>query len=323
MSRSDGRGRAALSLLALTALTLSLQVGPAAAGGLKAPQASVASDATAPAQVVADTGQNQVTEQTCQMYGSSNGYGMVCTDPAGGGGSRSLVSYLEGRPLPECWDEPAPEGYRGAPRDDPGSYWLRTCLRGLDRTTLLRTGKLELGFTIVHLPPGQQVILTPGQETVIRYFFGSGQIPFPVLATSPSVTPRAQEPVTFGLYAPTSTPPLTTQGVTMYAKVVQLQVDPGDGSPLITCRGPGELLTRQQLADPGRADADTVCKHSYERSSADAGTAGPARDRYPARVTAFWQIRYRTAGGERVLGTYEKSSVNQVRVTEVQTLVIS
>lgn len=318
------RDRGALALLVLTVLTLSLslQVGPAAAGLRETPP-PVEESSGPVTPVVADTTENYATQQTCQMYGSSNGYGMVCTDPGGGSGSRSLVSYLEGQPLPECWDKPAPDGYRGIPRDEPGSYWLRTCLSGLDRTTLLRTGKLELDFTIVYLPPDRQVILTPGQETVIRYFFGSGQIPFPVLGTAPSVTPRAQEPITFGLYEPTSTPPLTTQGVTMYAKVVQLHVDPGDGSPLITCRGPGELLTREELADPARADADTVCKHAYERSSADAGTAGPARDRYPARVTAFWQIRYLTPAGERVLGTYEKTSVNQIRVTEVQTLVVS
>ncbi len=150
------------------------------------------------------------------MYGSSNGYGMVCTDPGGGSGSRSLVSYLEGEPLPECWDKPAPDGYVGIPRDEPGSYWLRTYLSGLNRTTLLRTGKLELAFTIVYLPPGGQVILTPGQDTVIRYFFGSEQTdPLPGARNR-----RVGHPPGPGadLYEPTSTPPLTTKGVTMYAR---------------------------------------------------------------------------------------------------------
>lgn len=304
-----------LGLLLAAALVLaSALLGPPAHAGLgEVPPTSG---------VVADTVQRTAPERTCNLYGSANGFGMVCTDPSGGSGSRSLVSLLGGKPLPECWDEPAPAGYRGVPRDDPGRYWLRTCLRGLDRNTLVRTGKLSLDFTIDYLPPDAEVLLTPGQEQVIRYFFGSGQIPFPVLSTSPTEAPRVREPITFGLRE-ARTPSITTQGVTMYAVVVQLRVDPGDGSPVITCRGPGELLTAEELTDPARADVDTVCRHSYERSSASAGTGRFERDRYPARVTASWEIRYSSPTGEKVLGTYEKTSVNQIRVTEVQTLVVS
>jgi len=313
---SRGRRSLTRAVVALSALGLVLATTPAGAVPKEAPPGS---------RIPVNTSEEKASAGTCSMYGSQNGFGMVCSDPNGGRGSRTLVSFLEGKTLAECWDEPPPENFQGEPRDEPGEYWLRTCLAGLDRKTLRRLGALELDFEIVFLPPDEQVILTPGEKVVVRYFFGSGQIPFPVVGVSPTPYPRVGEPLTFGLLGPTRTPELTTAGVTMYAEAVQLRVEPADGSPgIIVCRGPGELLAAEQIDDPARREADTVCLHTFERTSAGAGHIGMHRDRYRVKVNASWQIRYRVGDGpEQVLGTYEKSSVNQIRVTEVQTLVVS
>lgn len=315
-----GRWRArSAGIAGLSALALVLSAAPAGA---------VPSEVPPDSRIPVNTDEAQASAGTCRMYGSQNGYGMVCSDPSGGAGSRSLVSYLEGRELPQCWEEQPPENFQGEPRDEPGQYWLRTCLTGLDRKTLRRLGALELDFEIVFLPPGEEVLIEEGsgEDIVIRYFFGNGQIPFPVVGVSPTPYPRVGEPVTFGLLGDTRTPELTTAGVTMYAEAVQLRVETADGSGdgIVTCRGPGELLTAEEIDDPARRDADTVCLHTFERTSAGAGHIGMHRDRYRVKVNASWQIRYRVGDGpEQVLGTYEKSSINQIRVTEVQTLVVS
>lgn len=292
----------------------------ASAGASSVSGGDPAPAATPPA---VDPVQRVASARTCTMYGSANGFGMVCSDGSGGTGLGSLLALLGGRPLPGCWDDPAPDGFSPPqPQSGPGGWWLQTCLHGLDPVTLTRTGPLSLDFAFAYLPPGGQVQLTAGQRSVIDYFYGQGQIPFPVLATSPTSSPRVNEPVSFRVLD-TSTPHVNTGGVEMYAQVVGLQIDPGDGTDPIYCTGPGRDLTADQLADNTLVAAPDVCAHTYQRSSYRAGQVGDIADRYPVTATAYWQIRYLDDTGEHVLGTYTKQALNALRVTEIQTLIVT
>ena len=66
-----------------------------------------------------------------------------------------------------------------------------------------------------------------------------------------------------------------------------------------------------------------VCRSRYERSSDEAG-GGQSPDRYPVRVGAFWQEHFDRGDGPQPLQRpHEKPTTQQVRVTDVQTLVVS
>ena len=90
----------------------------------------------------------------------------------------------------------------------------------------------------------------------------------------------------------------------------------------VDCSGGGLARTAQEL-DEGDPRDTRVCRHAYDRSSDEAG-AGTRGDRFPARVTAYWQVFVDDCNGPVPFrDAYEKTSTNLVRVTEVQTLVVS
>lgn len=267
----------------------------------------------------------------CRAYGSSAGFGVACTGPGGKGGS--LRALLNG-PLPECWHSDPPEGFRApATTQDQGEgrWWLRTCMTGVDRSTLKPAGTgISLTYGYEFLPPGAERQLNPGEEKVIDALVARGQvpIPFPLAETSPTASPRVGQVASFALANETRTRSITVDGVTMYAEVTGLRVEPeGLGGPVVTCDGPGRALTAAEV-DAGRADGADVCAYTYERSSFRAGEGDrdrDSRDRYPVRVTALWTVHWSTddARGNGTFGPFPKSAFNEVRVAEVQTLVVS
>lgn len=261
----------------------------------------------------------------CRMYGSDRGFGVACTGPGGSGGS--LRSLLSG-PLPECWHEGPPEGFRPPARQGGGEgrWWLRTCMTGVDRTTLAPTGSggISLTYGYDFLPPGEARELTEGEQTVIDALVARGQvpIPFPMVETYPSASPRVGETVSFALSNETTTRSISIDGITMQARVVGLRVEPeGVGGPVLQCDGAGRELTAEQV-DDGATQAPDVCAYTFDRSSFQAGEQS-GRDRYPAAVTALWEVQYSSDRGSGTLGPFEKRAFTEVRVAEVQTLVVS
>lgn len=262
----------------------------------------------------------------CRAYGSASGFGIACAGPGGSG--TSLRDYL-GHDLPECWDEDPPATFV-PPRTIPGArWWLHVCLSGLDLHTLdVRPGGLSLAYGYVPLVPGVEHHLTVEERYVVDRLLVQGQvpIPFPRVRVSPSSSPRVGEVVAFSLDGATTAGPLTRGGISMTARVVSLMVEPlGEGGPRTTCTGAGRPIDTAEVqragGDPAALGAD-VCAWRYDRSSYRAGV-GDAPDRYPVRVTASWAITYTRGADSGVLGPFDTSAVNQVRVAEVQTLVVS
>ncbi len=253
------------------------------------------------------------------MYGSASGFGLACAVPSGG---LSLLELLKRNPIPPCWDTAVPAGFT-PPRIEvgPGRWWVHTCMTGLNVDNP-DPHAVTMSFEFRFLDPGAERVLTPAEQAIVLRFSGDRQIPFPLLATTPMASPRVGQDLSFSLLNDHATASLTTGGVTMYAQVVHLQVRPlGDRGTAVDCDGPGQPMTAEGLAAAAEGDP-SICRYTYLRSSDQAG-GGVGGNRYPAHVTAFWTIFYDDGSGPVAFGTFRKESVNQIRVTEVQTLVVS
>lgn len=276
-------------------------------------------------------------ESTCRIYGSSSGFGLLCSHGVGG---KSLAQLLDEAGIDTtrkfCWDDrDLPDGFQApAPTTGAGRWWLRTCLSFDGAVT---RDNADLTYEFVFHTPGAEDELNDTQAAVITLVTGRGQMPFLQVQTSPIASPRVGQDVAFSLLCDSSkldcsrsdqgfisTSKLDVGGVTMHAELVHLRVRPEGAarSETIDCNGAGLARTAEQLAT-GAQDDPRVCRYSYDQSSDGAG-GGASGDRFPAEVTAYWQIYYDDGTGPRPLGaTYEKTSISQVRVTEVQTLVVS
>jgi hypothetical protein len=78
--------------------------------------------------------------------------------------------------------------------------------------------------------------------------------------------------------------------VTVTAAPVRLEFDPGDGSPPVSCAGPGPVFT-PDAAEPDRPPA---CSHTY----ADASSAAPDGRAWPARLTIGWRVTWTASDGQ-------------------------
>ncbi len=277
---------------------------------------------------------------SCSIYGSSSGFGLLCSAAAGG---RTLAQLLSEAGIDSrgefCWDDPdLPDGFEpDRPLTGPGSWWLHTCLSFDDGVVSRLTTNLSYEYRF-HAP-GDQEELTDRQEVALRRVTGRGQIPFLQVQASPVSSPRVSQPVAFSMLCDDevvctdtaagrriSTPPTVVGGVTMHAELVHLRVLPEGpatrAQDVVDCAGAGLPDTAEQLDQRPAGDL-RVCRYEYDRSSNDAG-GGVSGDRYPAVVTAYWQIYVDEGAGPRPFGlAYEKTTTHQIRVTEVQTLVVS
>jgi hypothetical protein len=275
---------------------------------------------------------------TCRIYGSSSGFGLLCSDAAAG---RTLAQLFRNAGIdisrPFCWDDPdLPDGFRpDRPTTGPGRWWLHTCL-SFDGAVVRSNANLTYEYRF--LAPGSERVLTDLEEGVLDQVTGRGQMPFLQVQTSPVSSPRVAQDVAFSMLCDDevqcsdtpagrviTTPSLTVGGVSMQAELVHLRVLPmGVSRPgeEVNCTGGGLPRTAEQL-DQGPDDDPRVCRYRFDRSSNSAG-AGLRGDRYPAQVTAYWQISFDDGSGPQPLGLpFEKTTVTSIRVTEVQTLVVS
>ena len=104
-----------------------------------------------------------------------------------------------------------------------------------------------------------------------------------------------------------------TQAGAVWAEVVATPVaatwDPGDGSPVVRCAGPGTAWS---------ADAsESTCQHTYVRSS-----AGEPANIYTGRVTVTWRVSWQGSGGRAgTLPLMERQMEFPIAVFERQTVV--
>lgn len=334
--RSDRprRTAAALAVAALVGSVLLLG-GPATAA-----QAAPPAAAPRPAQSAADSSQASADNSSggsCRLYASSTSFGLLCNSAGPG---KSLAQLMAGFLDPTkafCWEDgDLPDGFIAPTVETgPGRWWLHTCLRFVDATVTQQNARLDYEFA--YLPPGGERLLTAEQAAVIARVTGRGQIPYLQAQTSPISSPRVGQDITFALLCDATkadcsraeqgeieTPRLRVGGVTMWGVLQKTRVRPlGAGRPAESaCTGGGLALTAAELdrdagPDPG------VCRYTYDRSS-NGGGNGINSDRYPAEVTAFWQVFFDDGSGAQTLGDpFEKITISQIRVTEVQTLVVS
>lgn len=104
-----------------------------------------------------------------------------------------------------------------------------------------------------------------------------------------------------------------TQAGGVWAEVVATPVevtwDPGDGSPVVRCAGPGTAWSPDAQ--------ESACEHTYVRSS-----AGEPANVYTARVTVTWKVSWRGAGGRAgTLPLMERQMTFPIAVAERQTVV--
>lgn len=335
-------GRALLGALALATALAVLPATPALAGpgGNFRPPASDPPPSTTQAQEATVQPQAAPT-RTCQLYGSASGFGMACSG-GGAGTGRTLAEIFADAGIDTsdsfCWDDPdLPDGFQPPePTTGPGRWWLHTCLTFTNAVVDKSTARLT--YEYVFLPTDGERTLTDPESEAVSLITGRGQIPFLQVQASPVSSPRVDQDVAFSLLCDSSrgldcsgidagqisTPRLAVGGVTMWAEVVHLRVRPeGAGRPAtVGCRDAGLVRTAEQL--DATADDPRVCRFAYDRSSNGQG-GGTRGDRFPAQVTAYWQIYYDSGNGvpQQLGATYEKTTVNQIRVTEVQTLVVS
>ena len=335
--RTLGRG-GALLLSLLLAVSMAA---PAAAGGdgnFESPPRSEPATQTAPVRGTAKPASQPAT--TCRIYGSSSGFGMLCSGASVG---KTLAQLLDEAGIDVtdeyCWDDrDLPDGFEppdSKRADGPGRWYLHTCL-SFEGDVVRDNARLSYEFDF-HAP-GEEDELKGREKEIIELVTGRGQIPYLQLQATPISSPRVDQDIAFSMLCDDKvicsntsagrevrTPAIDVGGVTMFAELVHLKVLPeGAARPddKVSCVGAGLPRTAEQL-DATDDDDPRVCRWRYDRSSNDAG-GGDRGDRYPAKVTAYWQIYYDEGNGPRTLGKpYEKTTVNQIRVTEVQTLVVS
>lgn len=187
------------------------------------------------------------------------------------------------------------------PTDGPGGWVTRQCSDG------------SLGTAWVSAAPIAEPV-----EQLARRAMNRMPLPLPAPKFNPS-RPSSAGPATL-VAIPTwfwteGWEPVRqrTQAGGMWAEVVATPVeatwDPGDGSPVVRCVGPGKAWK------PGTAES--ACEHTYVRSS-----AGQPANVYTARVSVTWRVTWRGAGGRAgSLPLMQRQMTFPIAVAERQTVV--
>ncbi|GAA4879393.1 hypothetical protein GCM10025788_18380 [Serinicoccus chungangensis] len=256
----------------------------------------------------------------CSLIASPNSVGGVCVSANASDGP-GIREVLKGDDLPDCWHERlTPDELRDtelqAPPEGTHYYWHR-CLRGIDRKTLeIEPGGLffAVGIWIYEPDDPELTELTPNQQAFIDRFVRRGNVPDPVMLSSPSAVPWVNDDVAFynagedELHVDLSIP-----GVEMRGRITELLVYPeGRGGPVVRCPGGG----REVDADDTPQTVPDACWHAYEQASQT-----QPDDTYQGEIHAQWQIDARIQGEWQPFHSFVKSGEGLMQVNEVQALV--
>ncbi|MBC7372712.1 MAG: hypothetical protein H7323_01810 [Frankiales bacterium] len=277
---------------------------------------------------------------TCSVYASSSGFGMLCST-SGAGQTLATQASLAGIDLGKafCWDDPdLPDGFdpsgQGAQPPGPGRWWLYTCL-SFDGAIVKDNARVSYEYR--YRRDGEERRLSAPEQAFVTRVLGRGQIPYLQVQASPISSPRVGQDVAFSMLCSPKvvcserpdgfhieTPRIDVGGVVMHAELVHLRVLPaGEGQPdTVDCAFAGLAVEADEL-DAAKTNDPRICRYTYDRSSNGAG-AGTRGDRYAANVSAYWRVFVDDGTGPRPFASaYKKSSTHLIRVTEVQTLVVS
>ncbi|WP_130014377.1 hypothetical protein [Serinicoccus sediminis] len=256
----------------------------------------------------------------CSLIASPNSVGGVCVSANASDGP-SIREVLKGDDLPDCWHERLTEDELRdtelqAPPEGTFYYWHR-CLRGIDRKTFaIEPGGLffAVGIWIYEPDDPELTELTPNQQAFIARFVRRGNVPDPVMLSSPSAVPWVNDDVAFynagedELHVDLSIP-----GVEMRGRITELLVYPeGRGGPVVRCPGGG----REVDEDDTPQSVPDACWHAYEQASQT-----QPDDAYQGEIHAQWQIDARIRGEWQPFHSFVKSGEGLMQVNEVQALV--
>lgn len=267
-----------------------------------------------------DTSTGQV--KNCMIASSPSYLGLSCGG-AGATGGLTIAEILGPDPVPTCWDEPMTRqeldvlGYTNTPGPGGSTWYWERCLHGIDpdTKTVLPEG-ITFTVGIVAIPNGDPVVtLTPRQQRLVRWSDSSGMIPDPVAAVSPAAHPRVGAQVAF-FDGTTNLVTVNAGGVWLRARVTGFEVKPTGSGDSVSCPGSGVKAT----AGDTPSSLPNGCWYKYRTSS-----AAQVDQKYPALATTTWVAEYSSspAGPWTRFNTFTKSQVTTIKVTEIQSLVVS
>ena len=256
----------------------------------------------------------------CSLIASPNSVGGVCLSARAFDGP-TIREVLKGDDLPDCWHQRlTPEQLDNIglePLNDGTHYYWHRCLRGIDRKTYEIEPEglfFAVGIWIYEPDDPELVELTPNQREFINRFVRNGNVPVPLMLSSPSPVPWVNDDVAFynagddDIHVDLSIP-----GVEMRGRVTELLVYPeGRDGPVVTCPGSGKEVTAKDTPE----SVPDACWHAFEQSSQT-----QPDDAYEGEIHAQWQIDARINGEWQQFHSFVKSSEGVIQVNEVQALV--
>lgn len=280
-------------------------------------------DDSTPSDPTPDTAAHHGTFQSCTVVSGPSYLGLACAGK--GNDTRSVKEILGKDDVPDCWHDRVSDAELAAmhlenkPGPDGWTYYWYRCLTGVDKKTkTVEPGGMHIETELVRLPNSEDPItLTDNQHDLVDGLSGSGNVPAPFAAVSPSDHPRVGQHVAFWNTSPGEVT-VNAGAVTLRAHVVRTTVEPlGKGvAPTVSCAGNGTRVERGQRPTEG----DDICWYKYLRSS-----AAQVDGVYHVPITSHWVVDISASG---LPGTFirfdefEKSAVTRIPVTEVQALVV-
>jgi hypothetical protein len=212
------------------------------------------------------------------------------------------------------------------PASPAGGWWLESCLEDVDLNSFDGGPDARTETRLVWVPTGRELREVPPWMDWLWDAFASSY-PDPVLNVGPTVRPRVNVPAYFWLEGPSAQTQTRevfngVETITMQARLVRLEVDPGAapgpgglGAPSGPVRCPGGAVPYDRSVGP--FEQASTCTHTFRRSSAS--LPGHA---YSVRADAYWQVGWvDPAGTFRPLGTFTVSTLQLLPVQEVESLV--
>ncbi|WP_427893693.1 hypothetical protein ACQHIV_12045 [Kribbella sp. GL6] len=270
----------------------------------------------------------------CSMYVNSVGFGSYCSSgqPYLGDGTPppTWKDRLAGRPFVPCQNFDIPDGVK-LPKAPDGKKWvLRVTITDYNLDTYNGGDKAHLERAYMPVDPAEEAQCPfPDYMKQFWYEFQSNY-PEPALQIMPTYTPRVNIPAYFTL-TPQSSEVYEIDGttssyfspghnLTMRGMVVEMTIDPGDGTAPFKC-----MAGTTPLADPTGYDQTkdpfhqlNPCFHKYTKSS-----ASQPDGMYTVKLTITWEVSYwigKDVGGWKPIGQANVDAVQRLPVQEVEAI---
>ncbi len=276
----------------------------------------------------------QTGNTVCSMYVNSTGFGAYCTSGnaylGDGTPPPTWRERLNGRPFVPCRNFPIPDGIH-LPQAPEGKKWvLRVTITDYDLNTYNGGNKAHLERAYVPVNAEEEA-QCPEPDYMDQFWMKfKSTYPTPALVVKPTFTPRVNVPAFFSLTKESSEQYKNTgelsgyydpqHNLTMRGMVVEMKVDPGDGTTPFTC-----LMGTTPADDPDGYDETqdpfhqmNTCKHKYAKSS-----ASQPDGMYTVKLTITWEVSYwigKDSGGWHSIGKATVTAVQRLPVQEVQAI---